>query len=60
VWSPVFDLAPDQAAATRREVPNRAATEKALVLAFHFAFPGLGRVVVEGEGWRWALAGTED
>ena len=52
-WSPVFDLAPDQAATARRRLFARAATEKALVLAFHFPFPGLGRVIEEGEGWRW-------
>ena len=52
-WCAVFDFAPEQAVATRRRLLNRAATDKALVLAFHFPFPGLGRVVQKGEGWQW-------
>jgi len=52
-WCAVFDFAPEQAVTTRRRLLNRATTEKALVLAFHFPFPGLGRVVKKGEGWQW-------
>lgn len=52
-WYAAFDFAPDQAVATRRRLLHRAATEKALVLAFHFPFPGLGHFVQKGEGWRW-------
>ncbi len=52
-WCAAVDFAPEQVAATRRRLLNRAATEKALVLAFHFAFPGLGRVAQKGEAWEW-------
>ena len=52
-WHAVVDFAPDEVVATRRQLLNRAATEKALVLAFHFPFPGLGHVVQRGEAWQW-------
>ena len=52
-WRMVFDLSPDQAAATRRRVLEGAAGEGVLVHAFHFPFPGLGHVVQEGRGLRW-------
>jgi len=52
-WYAAVDFAPEQVMATRRRLLNRAAAEKALVLAFHFPFPGLGHVVQKGEGWQW-------
>jgi glyoxylase-like metal-dependent hydrolase (beta-lactamase superfamily II) len=52
-WCAVVDFAPDQVVPTRRRILNRAAAERALVLAFHFPFPGLGHVVPKGDGWEW-------
>ena len=52
-WFIKYDLAPEQVITTRRQLLERAATEKALVHAFHFPFPGLGYVVPKGDGWRW-------
>jgi len=52
-WCAVVDLAPEQVVTSRRTLLNRAATENALVLAFHFPFPGLGHVVQKGEAWQW-------
>jgi glyoxylase-like metal-dependent hydrolase (beta-lactamase superfamily II) len=52
-WYPVVDFVPEQAVSTRRRLLNRAVARKALVLAFHFPFPGLGRIVRKGEGWQW-------
>jgi len=52
-WYTKYDLAPEQVITTRHLLLDRAATEKALVLAFHFPFPGLGYVIQKGEGWRW-------
>jgi glyoxylase-like metal-dependent hydrolase (beta-lactamase superfamily II) len=51
-----FDYDPAQVVATRRRLFDRAADERALVLCYHFPFPGLGRVVRAGEGWRWKPA----
>jgi glyoxylase-like metal-dependent hydrolase (beta-lactamase superfamily II) len=52
-WHAAVDLNPDQVTATRRKFLRIAASEKALVLAFHFPFPGLGRVMRKGESWQW-------
>jgi glyoxylase-like metal-dependent hydrolase (beta-lactamase superfamily II) len=52
-WHAAVDLDPRQTEATRRRLLTRAATDKALVLAFHFPFPGLGHVIQEREAWQW-------
>jgi glyoxylase-like metal-dependent hydrolase (beta-lactamase superfamily II) len=52
-WYAGVDFAPEQTVATRRRLLNRAATERALVLAFHFPFPGLGYVIQKGQAWQW-------
>ncbi len=52
-WHAAVDFDPKQVVATRRRLLDRAASRKALVLAFHFPFPGLGRAVQKGEGWQW-------
>jgi glyoxylase-like metal-dependent hydrolase (beta-lactamase superfamily II) len=57
-WRAAVDFAPDQVAATRHRILSRAATEKALVLAFHFPFPGLGHIHQKGEGWQWQPVAT--
>jgi len=51
-WHAVVDFVPEQVVATRRRILNWAAARKALVLAFHFPFPGLGHVIQKGEGWK--------
>ena len=52
-WHAAVDLDPEQVVTTRRKLFSRAATEKALVFAFHFPFPGLGKVIQKGESWQW-------
>ena len=52
-WCATVDFAPDQVVSTRRRILNRASAEKALVLAFHFPFPGLGHIIQKGEVWEW-------
>ena len=47
------DHRPGQMVATRLALLEKAAREKSLVSASHFAFPGLGRVVPKGETWEW-------
>ena len=59
-WLPAFDLIPEQAMATKRRILDRAAADQALVLAFHFPFPGLGRVLPKGEAWQWQPIETFD
>ena len=52
-WYTAVDFAPEQVVTTRRRLLDLAVAEKALVLAFHFLFPGLGYVIQKGEGWQW-------
>jgi glyoxylase-like metal-dependent hydrolase (beta-lactamase superfamily II) len=52
-WYALVDINPEQVVTTRHRLFDRAAVEKALVLAFHFPFPGLGHVVRQKEGWHW-------
>ena len=53
-WATVYDILPDEAAASKRRIFDRAADRKALVLGQHFApFPSLGTVSSNGEGWKW-------
>ena len=52
-WYSAVDLYPAQAIATRRRFLDRASGEEMLVAAFHFPFPGLGRIVQEEGSWRW-------
>jgi glyoxylase-like metal-dependent hydrolase (beta-lactamase superfamily II) len=53
-WTPVFDILPEQASASKRRIFDLAAEEDALVFAHHFPpFPSLGRVRKGEQGWRW-------
>jgi glyoxylase-like metal-dependent hydrolase (beta-lactamase superfamily II) len=52
-WVAAFDYSPEQVIATRQRLLKRAAEEEALVFAFHFPYPGLGRVIQHGQGWQW-------
>jgi glyoxylase-like metal-dependent hydrolase (beta-lactamase superfamily II) len=52
-WCAGTDFSPQQVAATRRRLLKIAATENALVLAFHFPFPGLGHVNQKEGTWQW-------
>jgi glyoxylase-like metal-dependent hydrolase (beta-lactamase superfamily II) len=47
------DHCPSQMVETRIRLLEKAASEKSLVSTSHLAFPGLGRVVPNGESWRW-------
>ncbi len=53
-WTPIYDILPEQAAVSKRQIFDRAAEEKSLVVGQHFPpFPSLGYVVKRGEGWGW-------
>jgi len=52
-WTPVFDMLPEQASASKHRIFDRAAEDDALVFAHHFPpFPNLGHVLKEEQGWR--------
>jgi glyoxylase-like metal-dependent hydrolase (beta-lactamase superfamily II) len=52
-WYTGFDYAPEQVVATRHRLLKRAAAEKALLFAYHFATPSLGYVAPQGQAWQW-------
>jgi glyoxylase-like metal-dependent hydrolase (beta-lactamase superfamily II) len=52
-WFFAPDNWPAQEILTRRELFDRAAQEDLLVFTYHFAFPGLGHVQQDGDGWLW-------
>jgi len=55
-WHTVVDTDPVVVARTRRTLYAKAAGEACLVHAFHFPFPGLGRVRATSAGYSWAGA----
>ena len=57
-WHAAVDFDPKQVQATRHRILKRAVAEKALVLAFHFPFPGLGHVSQSGDTWQWEPVST--
>lgn len=52
-WHAAHEVAHEQITKTRGFLLNKAATDKTLMLAFHFPFPGLGHVVRRETGWQW-------
>jgi glyoxylase-like metal-dependent hydrolase (beta-lactamase superfamily II) len=56
-WVAGVDMLPDQVVAERRALFAMATAENCRVMAFHFPFPGLGRVSAKGAGWGWQAEG---
>ena len=53
-WTPIYDILPEEAAASKRRIFDCAAAEKAWVIGQHFPpFPSLGHVIKKGKGWQW-------
>jgi glyoxylase-like metal-dependent hydrolase (beta-lactamase superfamily II) len=52
-WNCVFDVVPELVPATRCQLFKHATDEKALVMAFHLPFPGIGHVASKGDIWLW-------
>ena len=53
-WTPIYDIIPEKAAASKRWIFDLAAEERAWVIGQHFPpFPSLGHVVKKGQGWEW-------
>jgi glyoxylase-like metal-dependent hydrolase (beta-lactamase superfamily II) len=53
-WLPVYDILPEQAAASKRRIFDLAASTQSWVLGTHFPpFPNLGHVVKNSSGWEW-------
>ncbi len=56
-WRPTADHVPGQAAATRRKLLDRLATDHAKLIGFHLPYPGLGVVERKGLAYRFVPAG---
>lgn len=52
-WVSTYDANPNQAIATKEKLLSMCVSEKMLVFAAHFPFPGLGYVEQKGERWKW-------
>jgi glyoxylase-like metal-dependent hydrolase (beta-lactamase superfamily II) len=52
-WFIAFDHDPAQAIETRRKVFASAAAERTRCYGFHVPWPGLGRILPQGEGYLW-------
>jgi glyoxylase-like metal-dependent hydrolase (beta-lactamase superfamily II) len=52
-WGFGNDLVPEEASASRKMLAARISGENAKMLAYHFPFPGIGRVVAEGDKFYW-------
>jgi glyoxylase-like metal-dependent hydrolase (beta-lactamase superfamily II) len=52
-WRNIFDLDEPTAVETRQRLFDRASAEQWQTLAYHFPFPGLGRVGRKNRGWTW-------
>jgi glyoxylase-like metal-dependent hydrolase (beta-lactamase superfamily II) len=52
-WPFGFDAVPELAVATRRSLLDRAATDGATLLGYHFAYPGVGKVEKQGDAFHF-------
>jgi glyoxylase-like metal-dependent hydrolase (beta-lactamase superfamily II) len=52
-WNFFGDQKREQAVLSRNQLLTKASTDKVLVWAYHFTFPGLGHITKEGKAWRW-------
>jgi glyoxylase-like metal-dependent hydrolase (beta-lactamase superfamily II) len=56
MWEFAYDTDPKQSAQTRSRMLDRLATDRHMVLSYHFPWPGLGHAVRQGEGYDWVPA----
>jgi glyoxylase-like metal-dependent hydrolase (beta-lactamase superfamily II) len=56
-WGIGFDIDSAQAAGTRKAFLDEAVSDKLFFAGAHIPFPGMGRVVRDGEGYRFVAAG---
>ena len=56
----VFDIDPIAAAATRKQLLLKLASEDVVIAGPHMLFPGLGRLHKEGSGYSWAPVAFTD
>jgi glyoxylase-like metal-dependent hydrolase (beta-lactamase superfamily II) len=52
-WTPVFDYEPAQAIRSRKAILDRVATDRVMVMGYHFPFPATGHVVRSDTAYHW-------
>jgi glyoxylase-like metal-dependent hydrolase (beta-lactamase superfamily II) len=52
-WTPIFDYDPAQAIASRHAILDRVATDRIMVMGYHFPFPAIGHVVRRDTAYNW-------
>lgn len=52
-WTIAFDHLPELAVDTRRKLFARESAARTRLYGFHLPWPGLGRVIASGSGYRW-------
>ncbi len=55
-WTPIFDYDPAQAIKSRKAILDRVATDRVMVMDYHFPFPVIGHVVRHDTAYRWETA----
>ena len=55
-WSPIFDYDPVQAVKSRKAILDRVATDRIMVMGYHFPFPAIGHVVRRDAAYHWEAA----
>ena len=55
-WTPIFDYDPAQAIKSRKAILDRVATDRVMVMGYHFPFPAIGHVVRHDTAYRWEAA----
>jgi glyoxylase-like metal-dependent hydrolase (beta-lactamase superfamily II) len=55
-WTPIFDYDPAQAIKSRKAILDRVATDRVMVMGYHFPFPGIGHVVRYDTAYHWEAA----
>jgi len=55
-WTPLFDYDPAQAIKSRKAILNRVATDRIMVMGYHFPFPAIGHVIAYDAAYHWEAA----
>jgi glyoxylase-like metal-dependent hydrolase (beta-lactamase superfamily II) len=55
-WTPIFDYDPAQAIKSRKAILDRVATDRIMVMGYHFPFPAIGHVVRHDTTYHWQAA----
>lgn len=59
-WQPVFDADPTEAVNTRKQILEKIASDRELMFAYHFPFPGIGHIRPRNEGgFAWEAVNWE-